>query len=260
EVLLGNGLVQTMLNNSRTHSMVQMTVPNPSWGNANSDKLGFDGSSRLIAKRYLSGGINGTSHVYNDTTPVVGFTTQYDLSGNKMFERELHAETRSHLYQPFDSNGIPQGGYDSVDRLRKALRGELSDDGGYTATGGGSITIPISLPNTDTSRDYDLDGLGNWKQTDYIPVGGTATIDLRQHNKLNEITSRKVGDDTKVLFAYDGTTGASNGNLEDDGTLELSYDALNRLIQVKRKSDSATIGQYVYDALNRRVSKTISNG
>jgi RHS repeat-associated protein len=260
EVLLGNGLIQTMLNNNRAHSMVQTTVPNPAWGNASSDRLGYDGSSRMIAKRYLTGGIDGTTHTYNDTAPVVGFTTQYDLSGNKMFERELHAETRSHLYQPFDESGVPLGGYDSVDRLRKALRGELSSDSGYTATGGGSITTPLSLPNTDTSRTYDLDGLGNWKESDYIPVGGTATIDLRQHNKLNEITSRKVGGGVKVLFAYDGTSGASNGNLADDGTLELSYDALNRLIQVKRKSDGATIGQYVYDALNRRVSKTISNG
>lgn len=98
---------QTMLNNSRSHSMVQATVPNPAWGTASSDRLGFDGSSKLIAKRYLAGGINGTTHGYANTTPVVGFTTQYDLAGNKMYERELHAETRSHLHQPFDGDGVP---------------------------------------------------------------------------------------------------------------------------------------------------------
>lgn len=47
-------------------------------------------------------GMTSTPHVNNDTTPVIGFTTEYDHAGNKMFERELHAETRSSLYQPFD--------------------------------------------------------------------------------------------------------------------------------------------------------------
>ena len=260
EDLLHSRRVSTMLNNSRTHSMAQLDVPIPARGGASSDRLGYDGSSRMIAKRYLAGGVNSITHAYNNTTPVVGFTTQYDLSGNKMFERELHAETRSHLYQPFDESGLPLGGYDSVDRLRKALRGELSPDGGYSATGGGSITTPISLPNTNIARTYDLDGLGNWQQSEYTPVDGMATLDLRQHNKLNEITSRKINGAPKVPFEYDGTTGASSGNLADDGTLELSYDAFNRLIEVCRTSDGATIGQYVYDALNRRASKTVSNG
>ncbi len=37
-------------------------------------------------------------------------------------------------------------------------------------------------------------------------------------------------------------------------------DALNRLLQVNRVSDNAIIGQYSYDALNRRIRKTVSNG
>src|SRR5690606_16462976 len=50
EVLLGNGLIQTFLNNARTHSQVQNNVPNPVWGNADSDRLDYDGSGRAIAK------------------------------------------------------------------------------------------------------------------------------------------------------------------------------------------------------------------
>lgn len=138
-MLLGNGLTQTFLNNDRTHSQVQTDVPKPGWGNSSSNRLGYDGSGRAIAKRYLAGGINGSANAYNNTAPVVGFTTEYDNSGNKMFERELHAETRSSLYQPFDEKGYAQGGYDSLDRLRKVLRGELSATGGYSATGGGNV-------------------------------------------------------------------------------------------------------------------------
>ena len=37
-----------------------------------------------------------------------------------IYERALHAENSSSLYEPFDSkNQIPQGGHDSLDRLRQ---------------------------------------------------------------------------------------------------------------------------------------------
>ncbi len=54
--------------------------------------------------------------------------------------------------------------------------------------------------------------------------------------------------------------GASNGNLANDGTLIYPYDALNRLIPVNRVSDGLVIATYVYDAMDRRVRKTIFNG
>ena len=34
--------------------------------------------------------------------PVVGFTTAYDRASNKLYERALHAEDRSSLYEPYD--------------------------------------------------------------------------------------------------------------------------------------------------------------
>ena len=133
--------------------------------------------------------------------------------------------------------------YDSLDRLRRYERGVLAE-------GGGSIATPISLPGTDQSRTYDLDGLGNWRRTAFQPVGGAATTEVRQHNGLNQITRR---DGTP--FSYD-----ANGNLLDDGVRLYTWDAFNRLLEVRRKSDGLTIGQYVYDAGGRRVLKTVSNG
>jgi hypothetical protein len=44
---------------------------------------------------------------------------------------------------------------------------------------------------------------------------------------------------------------SSNGNLADDGVRLDFYDALNRLVQVKRNSD---------DALGRRIRRVVSNG
>ncbi len=217
----------------------------------------------MIAKRYLTGGINATTFAYNNTTPVVGNTTAYDRVGNKFYERALQAEERDNLYQPVNSNGniaSPIPGYDSINRLLQYQRGTLNSTGGYQLAGGGSVTTAITLPNTDQSRSYTLDGLGNWRATGFTPVGGSQTTDQRNHNYVNEITQRTVGTGSQVVFQYDGKSGASNGNLAKDGTLIYAYDALNRLIQVNRVSDGLVIGAYVYDAMNRRVRKTITNG
>jgi hypothetical protein len=178
---------------------------------------------------------------------LVGFTTAYDPSGNKFFERALHAESRSSLYA-----------VDSMDRLLQYQRGVLG-------TGGGSITTPIALPNTDSLRSYALDGLGNWRNTAYTPEGGASELEVRTHNKLNQITAFGVAPaSTPVLYDQGNNAGSppqkGNGNIINDGTRINAFDALNRLVTVNRVSDGSPIGAYVYDALGRRVIRTVSNG
>ncbi len=254
EVVLGNGIIQTMLNNARTHSAVQYnTVPNPAWGTPTSDRLGYDGAGRNIAKRYLTGGINATTFAYNNTTPTVGNTAAYDPADNKFYERALHAEERSFLYQPVDNNGdiaSPTPGYDSINRLLQYQRGTLSSTGGYQGAGGGSVTTPITLPNTDAQESWNLDGLGNWRSLTFTGEGGSPTVQQRNHNRLNQIT--------QAGFTYDGVPGASNGNMSNDGVRAYQFDALNRQMQVAE--GTTVIGSYVFDAFNRRIRKTISNG
>jgi len=232
EVTLANGLACTSMNNARTHSAVQSTVSNPAWGNVSSDRLGYDGAGRMIAKRYLPSALNG-SNGYYDTTALIGFTTEFDRASNKLFDRHLHAENRSYLYNSLDS----------MNRLREYQRGTL-------ATGGPTVASATTLPGTDSQRSYDLDGLGNWRRLNYTPVGGSATTEVRQHNPLNQITRT---DSTRL--AYD-----DNGNLTDDGTLLLEYDPFNRLKRVKNASNSQTVGEYTYDASGKRIRKVITNG
>ena len=210
----------------------------PGWGDKTTDRLAYDGAGRMITKRYLAGGIDGATGAYNDSTAVVGHTTQFDRASNKLFERELQAESRSHLYQPVDGAGVPDNGYDSIDRLLQYQRGILSDGTGGT-TAGGEVTTPISLPGTDTQRDYNLDGLGNWKDTVFTPVAGSQTTQNRDHNYLNQIT-RTIEGGSKDRFTYDqpyprkvlglepvaywrlgeksGTTAADSGPHSLDGT------------------------------------------
>jgi len=173
------------------------------------------------------------------------FTTAFDRSSNKLYERHLHAERRSHLYT----------WHDSLNRLRGYERGTL-------ASGGGSITPgqEIDVDNTDEQRSYDLDGLGNWRRTVFTPEGAPQpTTQVRQHNYVNQLT--QMGD-TPVTYGHgDNDDGrAGNGNVADDGTRLYEWDALNRLTAVKRKSDSQPIAAYRYDGLGRRIRRTVTNG
>lgn len=134
---LGNALTCSFMNNAQTRSAIQLGQPTPPWGDIGTDQLGYDGAGRLIGKRY-----------FNGSAVMVGNTSAYDKSSNKLFERALHAESRSNLYPA----------YDLMDRLLEYQRGIL-------ASGGGSITTPISLPGTNQEQDYNLDALGNWSTT-----------------------------------------------------------------------------------------------
>lgn len=192
-----------------------------------------------------------------DPTPrpnylLAGFTASYDKATNRLFERHLHAEPRSHLY--------PADKHDSANRLQQYHRGVL--DGAANPPGSVIETDgEIQLIGTDTERTYNLDLVGNWGDSDtsevaavtYKPAGEdppiTETV-LRKRNNLNQIDSQ---DGTS--FSHD-----ANGNLTDDGTLTYKYDAFNRLREVRRKADSSLIAKYVYDAQGRRVRKVVSNG
>jgi len=258
EVEFANGIICTMMNNSRTRSSRQSGLATPSWGDESSDRLGYDGAGRMATKRYIKGGINDITGAYNASESFVGFSTEFDVADNKLYERELHAEDRSHLYEPFSLRGstyVPQGGYDSIDRLRLYRRGLLDSVVGQGGQGGGEIDSPTSLPGADEDRTYVLDGLGNWLRTAYTPVGDSPASEDRQHNKLNQITRRKtLLEDSQIN--YD-----KKGNISNDGTRLYTYDVFNRLLTVNKTPTSPQlIATYIYDAGGRRIRKTVSNG
>jgi RHS repeat-associated protein len=232
-VTLGNGIVTSFMNDAQTRSAIQLGQTTPAWGSISTDQLGYDGSGRPIGKRHsLSGSV------------VVGFTTAYDPSSNKLFERALHAESRSSLYAT-----------DSMDRLLQYQRGVL-------ATGGGSIATPISLPNTDIVRNYALDGLGNWQNTSFTPVASPPGLDVRTHNKLNQITAFNAPSaTTRILYDQGNNAGSppqkGNGNIISDGTRANAFDALNRLRTVNLVNDGAAVAAYAYDAIGRRIVRQV---
>ena len=186
ELMLGNGLICTHMNNARTNTALQADVANPAWGDQDSDRLGYDGAGRMITKRYLNATASATGYTGGDGTKAkAGFTTTYDHASNKLYERHVHAESRSHAYPSLDS----------MDRLVQYQRGTLQQ----AADGTAAVATGITLPGVDSDRSYRLDGVGNWQRTAYTAVGSAGTTEVRQHNHVNQLT--KFGT-TKVW--YDG--------------------------------------------------------
>jgi RHS repeat-associated protein len=99
---------------------------------------------------------------------------------------------------------------------------------------------------TPRLSQWDLDGAGNWKSIN-------DEKETRQHSSFNEVTSRRIVT-LSVRQRHD-----DNGNLTDDGRKTFEWDFNNRLLKVTRKSDGEVIADYAYDAVSRRIRKSVTN-
>jgi len=198
----------------------------------------YDGTTALAAYEYDSIGLVtkktlGTSttvalEVYHDdvynitkyywdksSARLLEFRYGYDNAGNKNYEENLHDSDKSQYYY-----------YDKVYRLTSYDEGTLNGE-------------KTAISSVTYYQDWELDGVYNWEK--FYDNSGTS----KDHtvNNMNEYTE------------IDGTsqTHDDNGNLTDDGPFTYEYDALNRLIKVIRDSDSAVMGEYAYDTLDRRI-------
>jgi RHS repeat-associated protein len=194
----------------------------------------YIGVDRVLERLYPQ---NGTRETFLDNSGTVDIG--YDGLGRPTDLRNLRADNSvivgfTYVYDRInnklnevklhDSVNSESYSYDSASRLV-----------GFQRAAGGIA------PKQST---WKLDGVGNWTQVDN---------QTRQHSSVNEITQEKTGSTTTTIRSDD------NGNQTDDGTYLYSYDAMNRLSTVTRKSDNALIAVYSYDAIGRRVQKVVSN-
>jgi RHS repeat-associated protein len=143
----------------------------------------------------------------------------YDRAGNRLYAEDLVNPALSEVYT-----------HDALGRLTGSARGTLN-----AAKDGIDGTV-------GRSQTWDFDALGNW---DSVTTDGATQA--RTANRRNEITS--VGGATTPT--YD-----ANGNLATDETgRTFTYDAWNRLVEV-RDASNAIVATFRYDALGRRVRET----
>jgi RHS repeat-associated protein len=100
--------------------------------------------------------------------------------------------------------------------------------------------VGSSVPSPSTQTSYSLDPVGNWNSKTTNLVTQTRT-----HNVVDEL----------IKINSTNLTYSADGNPLNDGTYTYTYDEENRLTKITRISDSAVVGQYLYDALSRRVQK-----
>jgi len=146
---------------------------------------------------------------------------------------------------------------DATNTGSDAVLSNQSYDEEYTYNDRGELkTSEISDPNVPTpDHAYTYDPIGNRR---HDQIDGT-TDEYYCPNALNQYET--VDDESTcpattptLTFEHD-----EDGNLVDDGTNELTYDAENRLIAVTPKSPTtgSTRVTYVYDYRNRRVQRTV---
>ena len=137
----------------------------------------------------------------------------------------------------------------SNDRLgRRVARNEtisggnlwISNSFGYNARS----ELDVAVMGTN-QFGYQYDAIGNRQAA----IANVFT-NVYEANALNQYTSILPADET---LAYD-----ADGNMISDGTLSYSWDAENRLVEVR--SNDVAIVQNAYDYLGRRVRKTCPAG
>ena len=186
---------------------------------------GFDQDKKFPDTGFLSDGnrLPAISHQQSGTV-LAGFEYGYDAEGNKLYEAQDHHPDTSEAYS-----------YDNINRLVDHRIGTLIS---------GGIPIPV------TDKGWQLDGVGNWLSTTNTLFGNAPVVETRDHNAVNEVTGIVVSNQSSVVSSDD------NGNLTNDGNLTYQYDEGNRLQQVA--SSQQPVASYAYDALGRRISKTVN--
>lgn len=120
-----------------------------------------------------------------------------------------------------------------------------------------------AMPMTYTALGT-LTNYGNFSRDLQIAaVNQSAGVTQFLHGNVENValfTRVLSAQEAQTLYQAGAQVHGGNGNLTDDGVRLYAWDALNRLKQVQRKSDGEVIAEYVYDALGRRIRKTVSNG
>ena len=152
---------------------------------------------------------------------------------------QLNGTTVQHLEFIAKPLGIIDGVRDHVTpenslSYQRDARGRLTGFAQGVMDGDNVIGTPVN------SQTWQFDGIDNWET--FIDNGDTHN---RFHDALNRLTQ-----DGQTTYTYDAV-----GNLISDGSRTFSYDFQNNLTRITL-ADTTTI-DFEYDALGRRVSKTV---
>lgn len=208
-------------------SDVNLTYENGGTGDAGDKYTGLDRFGRLVETIWIKGGSDMVQSVYGR-----------NRSSGIDWRRDDEASSTKAMDDYYE--------YDGLQQVTEWKRGNLSPGSGPPYTG---------VTSKKQGDDFVYDETGNWKGdiSDNPDFNQT-----REHNVANQITSitKPLG---VVQPVYD-----AQGNMTTSpkpGSWSKAYiykwDAWNRLVEIKQ--GGTIVANYCYDALTRRVTKTISS-
>jgi RHS repeat-associated protein len=186
-------------------------------GDAGDQYTGLNRFGRVVDQRWI---------VTANGTHTDRFQYGYDRDSSALYKNNLVNSANSELYHP---SGVGQG-YDPTNELTGFARGTLS------MGSGSSVLDTVSSPSR--TQGWTTDALGNFTS---VTTNGVAQT--RTYNQQNQVSG--VGAAALVFDKNGNTTVDDHGNT-------LTYDAWNRLVQVKAPG-GATLSSYTHDALGRRI-------
>ncbi|OGQ06140.1 MAG: hypothetical protein A3F82_04675 [Deltaproteobacteria bacterium RIFCSPLOWO2_12_FULL_44_12] len=196
------------------------------FGNNTKTEFAYDNLKRLTSLRTLN------SEPVNPEQ-IAGFAYGYDKAGNRLYEQHLHNDGIANVFS-----------YDSLYRLVSAKNQVPSPTT--------EIANPGSMPFS-VSNQWTLDGVDNWlEKRTTLPLvgGGEGGVDRVQQFNPNEVNAYTNVDGQP--YVYD-----ESGNLVDDGVHTYTYNYRNLLTRVVDKATNREVAAYGYDALGRRIFKTV---
>ncbi len=185
--------------------------------------------------------------MYPDVGGTIVISMTYDNQGN------MTSET----FTTFDEDGNI---IDTVDMLaqQETLLAESSMAAMSLSLDGGTVMMSSTPEAMKTKTDeFGYDHLGN-RTTVYLDKNTMSQETLEySHNIVNQYAGYESSLFGGQIFTTYSVSHNDNGNLEtDENGKSYFYDYRNRLIEVQ-DSNSVTIAEYTFDALGRRISKTV---
>ena len=253
----------------------------------NTTSYGYDSDGRLV-RTIDSGGIS-TATEYDESDqsgcsncfgadekrpstvvyPTFAKEYEYDSLGRKILERDILSDTLTHTTRyEYDASGnvtvvtdkegtVTRKEYDELGRLRRIIDAK----GGITGFGyddrGNLISLTDPNGNTtwfeyDRSNKVTKETRPMGQETGYAyDAAGNLIRKTDAGGQVTEYEYNHAGKVTQVRY-FSATDQATPVK-----TVSYTYDAVGNLLSY---GDGTTSGQYVYDAMNRKVSETVDYG